>query len=117
MQDTPKIALYVVVGSPSPGTMRIDSRIQGQCLVILIDTSSTHNFLDVGLCSSLKLAIDIALAFDVKIANGATVRTLGAFVKTYKFKYRVITFVWISMCFLWEGVIWFWAINFSKHWD
>lgn len=47
-------------------------------LVILIDTSSTHNFLDYGLCSSLKLAIDPALAFDVKIANGATVRTLGA---------------------------------------
>ena len=47
-------------------------------LVILIDTNSTHNFLDVGLCLSLKLAIDPALAFDVKIANGATMRTLGA---------------------------------------
>ena len=38
-------------------------------LVILINTDSTHNFLDVGLCLSLKLAIDPALAFDVKIAN------------------------------------------------
>ena len=46
--------------------------------MILIDTNSTHNFLDVGLCLSLKLAIDPALAFDVKIANGATMRTLGA---------------------------------------
>ena len=47
-------------------------------LVILIDTSSTHNFLDAALCSSLKLAINPALAFDVKIANGATMRTVGA---------------------------------------
>ena len=78
LQDTPEITLYALVGNPSPGTMRIEGKIQGHCLVILIDTGSTHNFLDAGLCSSLKLAIDPALAFDVKIANGATVKTLGA---------------------------------------
>ena len=78
LQDSPEITLYALVGSPSPGTMRIEGKIQGHCLVILIDTSSTHNFLDAGLCSSLKLAIDPDLAFDVKIANGATVKSLGA---------------------------------------
>ena len=78
LQDTPEIILYALVDSPSPGIMRIKGKIQGQCLVILIDTSNTHNFLVAGLCSSLKLAIDPTLVFDVKIANGATVRTLGA---------------------------------------
>ena len=78
LQDSPEITLYALVGSPSLGTMRIEGKIQGHYLVILIETSSTHNFLDAGLCSSLKLAIDPALAFDVKIANGATVKTLGA---------------------------------------
>ena len=78
MQDTPEITLYALVGSPSPGTIRIEGKIQRQYLVILIDIGSTHNFLDARLCSSLKLAIDPALAFDVKIANGATVRKLGA---------------------------------------
>ena len=78
LQDTPKITLYALVGSPSLGTMRIEGKIQGHCSVILIDTGSTHNFLDVGLCSSLKLAIDPALAFDMKIANRATVKALGA---------------------------------------
>ena len=33
LQDTPKITLYELVGSPSPSTMRIEGRIQGQCLV------------------------------------------------------------------------------------
>ena len=87
------------MGSPSPGTMRIEGKIQGHCSVILIDTGSTHNFLDVGLCSSLNLAIDPALAFDMKIANRATVRHL-VLVKICKFKCRVITFVWILMCFI-----------------
>ena len=70
LQDTPEITLYALVGSLSPGTMRIEGKIQGQCLVILIDTGSTHNFLDAGSCSSLKLAIELALAFDIKIAIG-----------------------------------------------
>ena len=78
LQDTPEITLYALVGSLSPSTMRIEGKIQGHCLVILIDTGITHNFLDAGLCSSLKLAIDPVLAFDVKIANGAIVKTLGA---------------------------------------
>ena len=77
MQDTPEITLYALVGSPSPGIMRIEGKIQGQCLVILIDTGNTYNFLDAGLCSSLKLAIDPTLAFDVEIASTATMRTLG----------------------------------------
>ena len=70
LRDTPNITLYALVGSPCPSTMRIEGKIQGQCLVILIDSGSTHNFLDAGSCSSLKLAIDLALAFDVKIAIG-----------------------------------------------
>ena len=30
LQDTPEITLYALVGSPSPGTMRIEGRIHGQ---------------------------------------------------------------------------------------
>ena len=44
LQDTLEITLYALVGSPSPGTIRIEGRIQGQCFFILINTSSTHNF-------------------------------------------------------------------------
>ena len=78
LQDTPRITLYALVGNPSPGIVRIEGKIQGQCLVILIDIGRIHNFLDVRLCSRLKLAIDPVLAFNVKISNRAIVRTLGA---------------------------------------
>ena len=65
-------------GHQCKGERRIEGKIQGQSLVILIDTSSTHSFLDARLCSSLKLAINLTLAFDVKIANRVIVRTLNA---------------------------------------
>ena len=48
LQDTPEITLYALVGNPSPGTMRIEGKIQGHCLVILIDTGSTTIFWMLG---------------------------------------------------------------------
>ena len=83
--------------------------------MILIDTGSTHNFLDVGLYSSLKLAIDFALAFDVKIANGATLRTLGA---CHDLQVQVQGHHFcMDLNVLPLDVIWFWALNGLEHWD
>ena len=48
-----EITIYALLGSPSPSTMRIKGRINGHWVVILIDTSSTHNFLDVAILSKL----------------------------------------------------------------
>ena len=39
-----EITLYALLGSPSPGTMRVLARIKQQEMVILIDSGSTHNF-------------------------------------------------------------------------
>lgn len=39
LQDSPEITLYALVGSPSPGTMRIEGKIQGHYFVILINTA------------------------------------------------------------------------------
>lgn len=102
LQDIPEITLYALVGNPSLGTMIIEGKIQGQCLVILIDTGNNHNFLDAKLCSSLKLAIDPTLAFDVKIANKAIVRTFGV-CQDLQVQVQGQHFVWILMCFLPEG--------------
>ena len=84
-------------------------------LVILIDIGSTHNFLDAGLCSSLKLAIDPTLAFDVKIANGATLRTLGAW-QDLQVQVQGHHFC-MDLNVLPLDVIWFWALNGSEHWN
>jgi hypothetical protein len=39
----------VLLGSTSPSTMRVIAIINGQKAVVLIDTGSTHNFMDKGL--------------------------------------------------------------------
>lgn len=72
-----EITLYALLGSPSPGTMRIKGKINRHWVVILIDTSSTHNFLDVAILSKLQLCLDPAVSFEVKVANGATIKTKG----------------------------------------
>ena len=45
-----EITLYALVGSSSSNTMRIKGKIKNQEVVSLIDSGSTHNFLDVLCC-------------------------------------------------------------------
>ena len=72
-----EITLYALLGSPSPGTMRIRGTINGHWVVILIDTSSTHDFFDAAILSKLQLQLDPTVSFEVKVANGETIKTKG----------------------------------------
>ena len=65
----------MLLGSPSPGIMRIQGKINGHWLIILIDTGSTHNFVDAAMVSILQLLLDSFVTFEVKVANGASIRT------------------------------------------
>ena len=73
----PEITLYALLGSPSPGRMRIRGIINGHWVIILIDTSSTHNFLDAAILSKLQLQLDLTVSFEVKVGNGETIKTKG----------------------------------------
>ena len=70
-----EITLYALIGTPTPGTIRVKGSVNGDRLVILIDTSSTHNFVDASLISNLQLRVDITKVLEVKVANGAIVKT------------------------------------------
>ena len=72
-----EINLYALTGTPTPGTMRVKGRVNGDRLVILIDTGSTHNFVDVSLISGLQLRVDVTKVLEVKVANGIIVKTQG----------------------------------------
>ena len=73
----PKITLYALLGSPSPSTMRIRGTINGHWVIILIDTGSTYDFLDAAILSKLQLQLDPTVSFEVKVANGETIKTKG----------------------------------------
>ena len=55
--------------------MRIWGRINHHDMVILIDSGSTHNFLDEALWKLLKLPIS---THEVRVANGDVLSTKGA---------------------------------------
>ena len=69
------ITLYALGGIPTSGTMRVMGRIKHKSLVILIDSSSTHNFVDTSLFSQLHILVDTSQVLVVKVANGEVLRT------------------------------------------
>ena len=70
-----EITLYALIGTPTPSTIRVKGKINGSGLVILVDTSSTHNFVEALLVSSLQLKVDVSRVLEVKVANGIVMRT------------------------------------------
>ena len=48
-----EITLYALVGSPTPGTVRVNGMIMGEGLIIILDSGSTHNFIDAALLLKL----------------------------------------------------------------
>uniref|UniRef100_A0A2N9H4N4 Chromo domain-containing protein n=1 Tax=Fagus sylvatica TaxID=28930 RepID=A0A2N9H4N4_FAGSY len=83
--ENAEITLCALLGSTSPSTMRVIAIVNGQTTVVLLDTGSTHNFMDGTLAKTLKLPIDGESNFGVRVANGQVIRTLGE-CKEVKFK-------------------------------
>ena len=57
--------------------MRVMGRIKHRSVVILIDSGSTHNFIDAALVSHLHINVDTSQVLEVKVANGDLIKTQG----------------------------------------
>ena len=53
-----EITLYALVGSPTPGTMRVKGRIKSISLVVLVDSGSTHHFIDASVIPDLHIPVN-----------------------------------------------------------
>lgn len=69
----PEISLHAISGSLSPKTMRLIEMTKNQRVVILIDSGSTHNFIDPTVFNKVSLGILTLISLQVRMANGATV--------------------------------------------
>lgn len=65
-----------MVGTPSPKTIRVMDQLKKR-IVIMVDTGSTHNFVDTSVTSKCQLPIQTYDSIRVKIANGDTVTSTG----------------------------------------
>jgi len=73
----PEISLHALSGSIAPKTMRLVGFIRHKRVVILIDSGSTHNFIDPSGFTKLPLGDIIPLHLRVRVANGDMVSSSG----------------------------------------
>jgi len=71
------ISLYALAGTPTPRTMRLMGSIGSVEVVILIDTESTHNFVDPNVARKAQLLADEKGQLTVMVADGATLSCQG----------------------------------------
>ena len=57
--------------------MRVMGKIKHRSFVILIDSRSTHNFIDAALVSHLHINVDTSQVLEVKVADGDLIKTQG----------------------------------------
>ena len=70
-EDQPEISLHALAGVTTPKTMRVRDFLKKLPLTILIDSGSTHNFIDPRIAKQADCFIHPCSSFEVMIANGA----------------------------------------------
>ncbi|XP_021768532.1 uncharacterized protein LOC110732838 [Chenopodium quinoa] len=68
--DEPQISMHALAGNQSFQTMRVIGRIQGKDLHILIDSGSTHNFVDASVASKLGCSLEQIPFQAISVADG-----------------------------------------------
>lgn len=71
------ISLHALAGGATPRTMRVMGKIGEQLVVVLIDTRSTHSFVDQNLAKRIRLPVEKMSQVNVMIANGDSIPCKG----------------------------------------
>ena len=97
----PQISLNALAGVNTFHTMRVKGHVGKQVIHILVDSGSTHNFVDIQCAEKLGCPISnmCPLQIDVQLAK----ILLGL----YKGRSSKV----MLCCSSWETVIWFWVAN------
>lgn len=67
-----EISLNALCGSQSYNTIRLQGQVKNQKVSILVDSGSTHSFIDSKLVKQLGLVAEMVTALTVIVADGAT---------------------------------------------
>ena len=84
--DTPKISLVAITGISQPQTLKIKGHIKNNNITVLIDSDSTHKFVNVNLAKVFNLFIRLVPNMTVMIADGKKIDNVG---RCHKFKLQM----------------------------
>ena len=68
--ETPKISLAAMTRISQPQTLKLKGHIKNENVTVLVDTGSTHNFLDIRVARKLKLFVHPMPDMKVMVADG-----------------------------------------------
>ncbi|XP_072951725.1 uncharacterized protein [Typha angustifolia] len=69
-----EISMHAYTGANAPWILRVDGIVKNQMVRILINTGSTHNFMDKRMVKKIGIAIDATSRFNVALRDGTTLR-------------------------------------------
>jgi predicted aspartyl protease len=79
--NTPRISLASITRITQPKTLKLKGHIKNYNVTILIDTGSTHYFLDIKIARKLKLFVYPVPDMKVMVADGKQIRNARKFHK------------------------------------
>lgn len=77
VEEVPEISIHAISDTHAPQTMRILGKIGKQPLQVLVDSGSTHNFLNLQVAKRAGLTASAQGVFEVAVANGEKLRSAG----------------------------------------
>ena len=89
---TPEISLHAMAGVQAPKTMRIWVSLQGHSVIVLIDSRSTHNFINSQVTQHANLCPNSNGRLEVMVASGQQLVSPGKCTQVY-LKLQKIPFV------------------------
>ncbi|KAL4379791.1 hypothetical protein GQ457_02G012610 [Hibiscus cannabinus] len=75
--DNPVLSLHAMWGMAGYETMRLRVKMGGVELVALVDSGSTHNFLNITVAKRLEFKLGQSCNLKVTVANGSCLETVG----------------------------------------
>ena len=73
----PEISFHLMVGTNHPQTIRVVGKLKNKNVFILIDESSTHNFIDQAIVTKYGLPVIQNQKFQVTVANQEKIECIG----------------------------------------
>jgi len=84
--SAPRVSIAAIVGISQPQTLKLKGYIKNKKVTVLIDTGSTHNFLDIQMARNLNLFVYPVPDMKVMVADGKKIENVG---KCHKVKLNI----------------------------